>query len=590
MFKLLKLVLHGTEEDQCYTYDFAEGINYYKGTNASGKTEFYTFIDYMFGSSIKLSEKEWYKGTLKSAELTFILDDKGFVVSRYLSNQNKNFFRYLDEEVHEEIRLDEYRAKLNTVFAKDVSVLKELRDFVEEDIGYRTFTLFNFLGEKRQGVLNNFFDKCDRIEYSIKLPALLNYIFNKNIAKINELKKREEELKRQLEMLERISAQNDTIRARINHQLKILGVNKVFGGTNAQGLSYEISTLQSIMTKEDLATKATPITELETIYTSLNEQIKIQMNAEYDHKRFVEDDTKQKALISALHQVIEAHPEYLYLVSPIEALSADLSKSISFNKYLIQDNTIKELKKQREKIRQQISANQSRFTMYSASEKTKAITLIKEYLEIFEEDFDNTSISDTKKELKEIREELRHLQNQNDTEKLALLSDNITQLYKSSGEISDLAEYDFRKKGFIISYTKNGNILQPQISDEDEGKKLQLKNYYTGSMARHTLIQLCGYLGFVRMLIDDNKYPFIPLLILDHVSKSFDEKNAKAIGAVLNTAYEGISKSELQVFLFDDKAADKLGIVPDLNEELIQEGKSGFNPFYFVSPKSEENS
>ena len=52
--------------------------------------------------------------------------------------------------------------------------------------------------------------------------------------------------------------------------------------------------------------------------------------------------------------------------------------------------------------------------------------------------------------------------------------------------------------------------------------------------------------------------------------------------------YDGLSKSELQIFLFDDKSADNLGIVPDLNTQLIGKGKSGFNHFYFVSPKSDE--
>lgn len=68
---------------------------------------------------------------------------------------NKNFFRYYDEESSEEIRLDEYRAKLNVVFSKSQETMKELRAFVEEDIGYRTFTVFNFLGENRQGILND---------------------------------------------------------------------------------------------------------------------------------------------------------------------------------------------------------------------------------------------------------------------------------------------------------------------------------------------------------------------------------------------------------------------------------------------------
>ncbi|MPM25206.1 hypothetical protein SDC9_71696 [bioreactor metagenome] len=590
MFKIIELTLYGEQEGQVFTYSFTDGINYFKGKNDSGKTEFYTFIDYMFGANLNLADYDWYRGSLNHAELIFLYNNHCFVVTRYLSNSNKNYFRYFDEKDGEEIRLDEYRAKLNIVFANNIDVLKELRVFVEEDIGYRTFTVFNFLGENRQGVLNDFFDKCSRIEYSIKLPSLLNYIFNRNIARINELKKREEALKSSLEKLEEISSQNDNIRARVNHQLKIIGINKVFSGTNANGLLHEISAFQTSIEKTESAVKTQPITELEAVFTSLDEQIKKQKNAEYDHKRFIEDETKQKSLLDRLHKIVETNSEYAYLVGPIESLTVDLDKSISFNKYLIQENTINELKKQREKIRQQILSNKSRFTIYSSTEKAQAIILIKEYLGYYNEDFDNSNISEIKKELKEIREEIRRLQNENDKKKINTLSDDVTRLYKASVGVSDLAEYDFRKSGFQITYSKNGNILQPQISDEDEDRQDQLKNYYTGSMARHTLIQLCGYLGFLRMLIQDDKYPLIPLLVIDHVSKPFDEKNAKAIGAVLHEAYNDISKSELQIFLFDDELASDLGITPDLNTDLISEGKSGFNPFYYVPPKDEGES
>jgi len=304
----------------------------------------------------------------------------------------------------------------------------------------------------------------------------------------------------------------------------------------------------------------------------------------------VEDETKQKALLDKLRQIVDTRPEYAYLVKPIQSLTVDLDKSISFNKYLIQENTINELKKQREKIRQQMLSSKSRFTIYSASEKVQAVTLIKEYLGYYDDDFDNGNITDIKKELKEIREEIRRLQSENDTGKIKALSDNVTRLYKASIEVSDLAEYDFRKGGFQITYLKNGNILQPQISDEEDERQRQLKNYYTGSMARHTLIQLCGYLGFLRMLIQDNKYPLIPMLVIDHISKPFDAKNEKAIGAVLNEAYKGISKSELQIFIFDDEIASDLGIAPDVITNLISEGKSGFNPFYYMPPKNEETS
>ena len=114
----------------------------------------------MFGADLDLSGKDWYKDSLMSAELVFDYNNRKFIVTRFISNKNKNYFRYFDEDNFEEVRLDEYRAKLNMVFAKDSEALKELRTFVEEDVGYRTFTIFNFLGESHQGNLNDFFDKC----------------------------------------------------------------------------------------------------------------------------------------------------------------------------------------------------------------------------------------------------------------------------------------------------------------------------------------------------------------------------------------------------------------------------------------------
>lgn len=576
-------------EGQIFTYHFVEGINYFKGKNDSGKTEFYTFLDYMFGANVNLSDKEWFRGTLSYAQLVFSYNDRKFVVARSISNPDKNYFRYFDEEGFEEVRLNEYRARLNIVFSEDQKTLKELRAFVEEDIGFRTFTVFNFLGENRQGVLSDFFDKCSRLEYSIKLPSLLNYIFNPNIARISELKKREENLKTKLETLENQARQNDDILGRVNHQLKILGINRAFNGKNAMTILHEIDSLQNALEKGESATKSLAITELEAIYTSLDEQIKRQKNAEYDHKRFVDASVKQKVLLDRLREMVEQKPMYAYLIEPIISLTADLDKSISFNKYLIQETTTRELQKQRDEIRQQILANKSRFAIYSVSEKSQAATLIKEYLSYYDCDFDSDKLAEIRSELKKIREEIRMLQNANDTEKISNLSADITHLYKTSSGVSELAGYDFRKTGFHISYLKNGNIIQPQISDEEDDDISQNKNYYTGSMARHTLMQLCGYLGFLRMLIKEHKYPLVPFLVVDHISKPFDSKNRKALGAVLHEVYKDIRKSELQIILFDDEDASDLGITPDYSTDLLGKGKSGFNPFY-TPPKEQSNS
>lgn len=56
MFKITELIMFDMD-DKSYTYQFSEGINYFKGKNSSGKTEFYLFLDFMFGSSQDITKK-----------------------------------------------------------------------------------------------------------------------------------------------------------------------------------------------------------------------------------------------------------------------------------------------------------------------------------------------------------------------------------------------------------------------------------------------------------------------------------------------------------------------------------------------------
>ena len=58
MFKIEELILYSTNQEE-YTYKFSEGINYYRGENDKGKTEFYNFLDYMLGSSKSLDFKTY---------------------------------------------------------------------------------------------------------------------------------------------------------------------------------------------------------------------------------------------------------------------------------------------------------------------------------------------------------------------------------------------------------------------------------------------------------------------------------------------------------------------------------------------------
>ncbi len=249
MFRIDKLILYGYDDEK-YEYNFSRGVNYYKGKNSSGKTEFYKFIDFMFGSSENIEKKPWYKDSLKKATMYITVNNIKYILTRY-KNPEENYLYYGDEEKSECISLKEYKEKLNSIFSPNIKLLRELRDFTEENLTYRTFTMFNFLGEKRQGVIQDFLDKCSDIKYSIKLSSILNFIFNDNVENIQN-------------KIEQIKALKDQDVVRENKRKK-------------------------------------NIAELEVMYSNICEQIKVYENSISDFKQLDKENSNRKLILNKLN-------------------------------------------------------------------------------------------------------------------------------------------------------------------------------------------------------------------------------------------------------------------------------------------------
>ena len=321
-------------------------------------------------------------------------------------------------------------------------------------------------------------------------------------------------------------------------------------------------------------TKKKNIADLETVYNNLSEQIRVYENSKEDSRQLKKNGETQRLLLEKLNGLIEENNQYNYLVKPIQKLIMELNNTISFSEYLQKDETIDVLKQQLLVTKKEIRENDSRFTCYSVEQKAKYISVIEELLDdevIFNED----DLKEKKKEKRELRERLKILQNTDNATKLKELETIITEIYSTANDYSEVVKTDCEKNGFTIKYYKNGNVLQPSISGEGEQV-----NYYTGSMARHTLMQLSGYFGFLKILLEEKKYPIIPFLVIDHISKPFDKDNSLAIGKIFEKAFEYIGKDNLQVFLFDDEKSCDLGLTPDHEQSMAEEGKTGFNPFY----------
>ena len=580
MFKINKLTMIGANE-KTYTYNFEEGINYLKGKNSSGKTEFYKFIDYMFGASFELGNKPWYKGTLKKSIMEFTYGELTYRISRTMNTSN-NYFSYIDEEDNESINLGEYKDKLEAIFTVDKDTLRRLHDFSEEKLTYRTFTVFSFLGEIRQGVLVDFFDKCDELKYSIKMTSILNFIFNKNPERIFILKKELEVLKKEVSKLEYISNQNMIARHKVNVNLQKINLGISFNGNNQDIIQKNIDDMKNMVdVKKPIVNKT--ISELEVVHSNLDEQIKVYDNRKVEMKAFQQENENREKLLENLQNIVDVRDDFKYLVEPLISLVSELKNSISFNKYIISDETVRKLRQQRDKVKEEILTNNNKFIKYQLQDKAKAIAIIEDCFTSNQE-IDNVSLEHKKKRAIEIRKEIKYLSSADDRKKIEELSVIVTSLYKSAVNVSDIVKQDFGNKTFNIKYLKRGNLLQTMVvkkgKDKTGNEAYMDIIQHTGSLARHTLIQLCGYLAFLELLIREGKYPVIPILVLDHISKPFDTQNAKAIGAVLEKAYTIIDKANLQTFIFDDEDYTNLGIKPNHFEELVSENKTGFNPFF----------
>lgn len=577
MFRFTALTLN--HHDQEYSYKFHPGINFFRGANNTGKTVFYDFIDYLLGSSRDLSKKEWFIDSLSSATLSVETSVQLCHFRRTLS-PDTNYFRYDDEDWGEPLGLYEYKAKLDNVLCPDPELLADLRRFAEEALTYRTYTAFSFMGEKSFGNLTDFLDKGSDPKYSYKLATILNHFFNQDLAEISRLQNELDSLLARLETMERSVATNQAIIDRVNESLELIGVGKVFTGANVKTVLEELERIRAANIPKAEGSLTRDTAKLEVLLSNMDEQIKVHEAARRNLVSFETEANQRKRYVEELERLVASNPGYGYLTSPILEVLGQLDKSISFNRYLAENPAIDLLKQQRQKVRSELLRQDSRHKVYTQPAKTQAMGTIDTLLRNgFAEVKDNRS--ELKKRIKELREQIRTLQQYDSKDRIEEVSKLTTDYYRVGADYSPLVQADFQRSGFRVRYVKRGNSLQPQASvvGTDEAANLDL-----GSLARHTLIQLSGYLALLTAFIANGRYPLVPILVIDHISKPFDSVSRLAIGPLLERFLTTNGVESVQVFLFDDKTPSDLGLENLAYEELAGAEKTGFNPFFTKIP------
>lgn len=591
MFNISELILKDNNDNE-YSYEFSQGINFFRGKNSSGKTVFYELLDYMFGASDNLNDKEWYE-KLKEISIKIKVNDKEFILTR-TKDPNENYVSILNSKFtnRHPILEESYKIKLSNIFTQDEGILEEIKNFTGELLTYRTFTMFNFLGENGQGLIRYFLDKCSDVKYSVKLNSVLNFIFNNHQKEIADLEAKLKKLEEEYELLKENNSKYEFLKTEIDKNARILRLNIEYTGKNKNEIKKRIEQLKNLeeMPKKS---KKKSLSELELMFNNINEQINLYEKSKKDEQDIKRENENRKILLDNLNSIIAQNGTLTYLVEPIKSILDELDKTVSFSQYVIKDETINKLKKQRIILKEEIQKYDGDYELYSFEEKEKAFILLDNYLKIEQIDCSE----DLKKkydEIKKYKSKIQELQNDDDKIKISNLSKYITSLYYTPKDISSFIKEDAQRDGFKIQYIKRGNILQPKVNIDTKDSGKISKNCDVGSKARQTLIQLCGYLGFLRMLLKENKYPLIPIFVADHLSQSFDDDNVRAIGIILNSALKDIGQENFQIFIFDDKSYEEMNIKPNHEENLCKNDKegniiqTGFVPFY-IPPKKDDN-
>lgn len=118
-------------------------------------------------------------------------------------------------------------------------------------------------------------DKGRNIEYSVKLPSLLNFIFNENLKRIFELETILENLEKEVKKLELKKNQYEFIVKEINNNIIILNLNMQYNGKNAELVKQRLEQYK-LMEKDtkSVAINAKNTTELSLMLENIDEQLK----------------------------------------------------------------------------------------------------------------------------------------------------------------------------------------------------------------------------------------------------------------------------------------------------------------------------
>lgn len=517
-------VIRFNHADEFQEYKFSEHCFIY-GKNTRGKTALTMVIDYILGSSDKLT----YQGLDNIDSIEALL--KNEMTSLWIKRTVKEggyFYRRTEESDYSEVSADTYKDNICLILTqlRNNRYLEIYNKVFDEHPSFRSFNFLNYIEEKGLGDLSTVFTKAKELKHNIRIRNIMNFFFNfENIEQIYEKELLLDAKSKELEKLS--SSYQEYSRSKVQQQKIFKELQLDYTGKYSNDYKTFCDFRSSYVRKAKANSK--DLVYLSQSSFSLAEEIKIYNFMKNQSSNMVDRKERIKRLLSIMSEIVGDEPDYeeytRFIKETIETLDEE-NVILSLTDY---NKAIKDIEKEKKKLDYQIELLKASSEKLSYEDAMKKVGLLEHIFVVLQEEVDIIKYHDLSQEVENLKKEIKELKSSFNQKKINDFNKRLTEIYLESGlEIQHLQD-DIQEEGFALEFDPFRLCLSAKHKKGDN-----IVNFMPGSMARQTHIQMLVYLTMFEYLNKNfSGFIYMPLLVIDSANQPMGVDSFEKVYPVL---------------------------------------------------------
>lgn len=560
MFKVE--IIRFNHADEIQEYKFSEHCFVY-GKNTRGKTALTMVIDFILGSSDKLT----YQGldNIDSVEALLKNELTSLWIKRTI-NKEGYFYRRNEESDYSEVSADTYKDNICLILTETPNnrFLEIYNKVYDEHPSFRSFNFLNYIEEKGLGDLSTVFTKAKELKHNIRIRNIMNFFFNfENIEQIYEKELMLDAKNKELDKLS--SSYQEYSRSKLQQKKIFKELQLEYTGKYAADYTTFCKFRNSYLRKAKSNSK--DLVYLSQSSFSLAEEIKIYNFMKNQSSNMVDRKERVKRLLSIMSDIVSDDPDYeeytKFIKDTIETLDEE-NVILSLTDY---NKAIKQIEKEKRKLDNQIEFLKASSEKLSYEDAMKKVGLLEHIFVILQEEVDIERYNDLSQEVENLKKEIKELKSSFDQKKINDFNKRLTEVYLESGlEIQHLQD-DIKEEGFALEFDPFRLCLSAKHKKGDN-----IVNFMPGSMARQTHIQILVYLTMFEYLNKNfNGFIYMPLLVIDSANQPMGVDSFEKVYPVLVKMADQVGIQT--IFMSKDK-------ISGINDNDFIDISEGLNKFH----------